>query len=138
MPGESRGIWPFLTQPGRVCPGQAEGPTWGAALGMEVSGGRLGGRLRGTPPSTVGVTGSELGLLPLCLCFEVYVVLCGERGLSDPRELSCPKKPLFERNSRHTFILRFRTLPPAPFGKQAGGAGWGQSQPSFLAGPAVT
>ncbi|XP_016053789.1 PREDICTED: polycystic kidney disease protein 1-like 1 [Miniopterus natalensis] len=44
---------------------------------------------------------------------KVYVVLCGERGLSDPRELSCPKKPLFERNSRHTFILS----TPAPLGQ---------------------
>ncbi|KAG8510565.1 LOW QUALITY PROTEIN: Polycystic kidney disease protein 1-like 1, partial [Galemys pyrenaicus] len=36
---------------------------------------------------------------------KVYIVLCGENGLSEPRELFCPEKPLFESNSRHTFIL---------------------------------
>uniref|UniRef100_L7N175 Polycystin-1-like protein 1 n=1 Tax=Myotis lucifugus TaxID=59463 RepID=L7N175_MYOLU len=36
---------------------------------------------------------------------KVYIVLCGEDGLSEPRELCCPEKPLFERNSRHTFVL---------------------------------
>ncbi|GAB5568387.1 polycystic kidney disease protein 1-like 1 isoform X3 [Prionailurus iriomotensis] len=36
---------------------------------------------------------------------KVYIVLCGENGVSEPRELYCPEKPLFERNSRHTFVL---------------------------------
>ncbi|XP_045648149.1 polycystic kidney disease protein 1-like 1 [Ursus americanus] len=36
---------------------------------------------------------------------KVYIVLCGENGFSEPRELYCPGKPLFERNSRHTFVL---------------------------------
>nr|KAF6302365.1 polycystin 1 like 1, transient receptor potential channel interacting [Pipistrellus kuhlii] len=36
---------------------------------------------------------------------KVYIVLCGEDGRSEPRELCCPEKPLFERNSRHTFVL---------------------------------
>ncbi|KAK1334730.1 LOW QUALITY PROTEIN: hypothetical protein QTO34_004296 [Cnephaeus nilssonii] len=36
---------------------------------------------------------------------KVYIVLCGEDGLSEPRELCCPEKPLFGRNSRHTFVL---------------------------------
>ncbi|XP_054582574.1 polycystic kidney disease protein 1-like 1 [Eptesicus fuscus] len=36
---------------------------------------------------------------------KVYIVLCGEDGLSEPRELCCPEKPLFERNSRHTFVF---------------------------------
>nr|KAF6319983.1 polycystin 1 like 1, transient receptor potential channel interacting [Myotis myotis] len=36
---------------------------------------------------------------------KVYIILCGEDGLSEPRELCCPEKPLFERNSRHTFVL---------------------------------
>ncbi|XP_036103286.1 polycystic kidney disease protein 1-like 1 [Molossus molossus] len=40
---------------------------------------------------------------------KVCIVLCGERGLSEPRELCCPEKPLFERNSRHTFVLSFCT-----------------------------
>ncbi|XP_023494809.1 polycystin-1-like protein 1 [Equus caballus] len=43
---------------------------------------------------------------------KVYIVLCGENGLSEPKELYCPEKPLFERNSRHTFILS----APAPLG----------------------
>ncbi|KAF6086574.1 polycystin 1 like 1, transient receptor potential channel interacting [Phyllostomus discolor] len=43
---------------------------------------------------------------------KVYVVLCGDDGLSGPRELCCPGKPLFERNSRHTFVLS----TPAPLG----------------------
>ncbi|XP_069915407.1 polycystin-1-like protein 1 [Oryctolagus cuniculus] len=36
---------------------------------------------------------------------KVYIVLCGENGLSETRELHCPRRPLFERNSRHTFVL---------------------------------
>ncbi|XP_023373652.1 polycystic kidney disease protein 1-like 1 isoform X7 [Otolemur garnettii] len=36
---------------------------------------------------------------------KVYIVLCGENGLSETKELYCSEKPLFERNSRHTFIL---------------------------------
>ncbi|XP_012861456.1 polycystic kidney disease protein 1-like 1 [Echinops telfairi] len=42
---------------------------------------------------------------PSQLTAKVYIVLYGETGLSETRELSCPEKPLFERNSRHTFIL---------------------------------
>ncbi|XP_041422038.1 polycystic kidney disease protein 1-like 1 isoform X3 [Xenopus laevis] len=36
---------------------------------------------------------------------KVYVVLHGEDGVSETRELYFPDKPLFERNSRHTFIM---------------------------------
>ncbi|XP_054980789.1 polycystic kidney disease protein 1-like 1 [Sorex araneus] len=36
---------------------------------------------------------------------KVYIVLYGENGLSEPKELYCPDTPLFESNSRHTFIL---------------------------------
>ncbi|XP_055994409.1 polycystin-1-like protein 1 [Sorex fumeus] len=36
---------------------------------------------------------------------KVYIVLYGESGLSEPKELYCPETPLFESNSRHTFIL---------------------------------
>ncbi|XP_044945443.1 polycystic kidney disease protein 1-like 1 [Mustela putorius furo] len=36
---------------------------------------------------------------------KVYIVLRGKNGSSEPRELYCPEKPLFERNSRHTFVL---------------------------------
>ncbi|KAM8769925.1 polycystin-1-like protein 1 [Rhynchonycteris naso] len=43
---------------------------------------------------------------------KVHIVLCGENGRSEPRELCCPEKPLFERNSRHTFVLS----TPAPLG----------------------
>ncbi|KAM6178295.1 polycystin-1-like protein 1 [Rhynchocyon petersi] len=39
------------------------------------------------------------------LTAKVYMVLYGENGFSDTKELYCPEKPLFERNSRHTFIL---------------------------------
>ncbi|XP_037693133.1 polycystic kidney disease protein 1-like 1 [Choloepus didactylus] len=39
------------------------------------------------------------------LSAKVYIILCGENGLSETKELYCPEKPLFERNSRHTFIL---------------------------------
>ncbi|XP_064146308.1 polycystin-1-like protein 1 [Loxodonta africana] len=42
---------------------------------------------------------------PAQLTAKVYIVLYGENGLSETRELYCPEKPLFERNSRHTFIL---------------------------------
>ncbi|XP_054427290.1 polycystin-1-like protein 1 [Pteronotus mesoamericanus] len=43
---------------------------------------------------------------------KVYAVVYGANGCSGPRELYCPGKPLFERNSRHTFILS----TPAPLG----------------------
>ncbi|XP_032771810.1 polycystic kidney disease protein 1-like 1 [Rattus rattus] len=36
---------------------------------------------------------------------KVFIVLCGENGHSETKELCCPEKPLFGRNSRHTFIL---------------------------------
>ncbi|XP_021066840.1 polycystic kidney disease protein 1-like 1 [Mus pahari] len=36
---------------------------------------------------------------------KVFIVLCGEKGCSETKELCCPEKPLFGRNSRHTFIL---------------------------------
>ncbi|XP_077652568.1 polycystin-1-like protein 1 [Urocitellus parryii] len=36
---------------------------------------------------------------------KVFIVLCGENGLSETKELCSPEKTLFERNSRHTFIL---------------------------------
>ncbi|KAH0521453.1 Polycystic kidney disease protein 1-like 1 [Microtus ochrogaster] len=36
---------------------------------------------------------------------KVFIVLCGENGLSDTKELCCPEMSLFGRNSRHTFIL---------------------------------
>ncbi|MGH0165709.1 UNVERIFIED_CONTAM: hypothetical protein FKN15_049942 [Acipenser sinensis] len=36
---------------------------------------------------------------------KVHIVLHGEDGVSETRELDCPDKPLFSRNSRHTFIL---------------------------------
>ncbi|KAM5303807.1 polycystin-1-like protein 1 [Glossophaga mutica] len=49
---------------------------------------------------------------PARLTAKVYVVLCGDDGVSEPRELYCPGKPLFERNSRHTFVLS----TPAPLG----------------------
>uniref|UniRef100_A0A8C9ACW7 Polycystin-1-like protein 1 n=1 Tax=Prolemur simus TaxID=1328070 RepID=A0A8C9ACW7_PROSS len=42
---------------------------------------------------------------PARLTSKVYIILCGENGLSETKELYCPEKPLFERNSRHTFIL---------------------------------
>ncbi|XP_012414878.1 polycystin-1-like protein 1 [Trichechus manatus latirostris] len=42
---------------------------------------------------------------PAQLTAKVYIVLYGENGLSGTKELYCPEKPLFERNSRHTFIL---------------------------------
>ncbi|XP_006901678.1 PREDICTED: polycystic kidney disease protein 1-like 1 [Elephantulus edwardii] len=42
---------------------------------------------------------------PAQLTAKVYMVLYGENGLSETKELYCPEKPLFERNSRHTFIL---------------------------------
>uniref|UniRef100_A0A5F4W3F6 Polycystin-1-like protein 1 n=1 Tax=Callithrix jacchus TaxID=9483 RepID=A0A5F4W3F6_CALJA len=42
---------------------------------------------------------------PARLTSKVYIVLCGDNGRSETKELSCPEKPLFERNSRHTFIL---------------------------------
>ncbi|XP_078544308.1 polycystin-1-like protein 1 [Lissotriton helveticus] len=36
---------------------------------------------------------------------KVHMVLHGEDGVSETRELHCADKPLFERNSRHTFIM---------------------------------
>ncbi|KAM3929202.1 polycystin-1-like protein 1 [Leptodactylus fuscus] len=36
---------------------------------------------------------------------KVHIILHGEDGVSETRELYCPDKPLFERNSRHTFII---------------------------------
>ncbi|XP_058533935.1 polycystin-1-like protein 1 [Ochotona princeps] len=36
---------------------------------------------------------------------KVYIILCFEDGCSPTRELHCPERPLFERNSRHTFML---------------------------------
>ncbi|XP_031198335.1 polycystic kidney disease protein 1-like 1 [Mastomys coucha] len=36
---------------------------------------------------------------------KVFIVLCGENRCSETKELCCPEKPLFGRNSRHTFIL---------------------------------
>ncbi|XP_059131313.1 polycystin-1-like protein 1 [Peromyscus eremicus] len=36
---------------------------------------------------------------------KVYIVLCGENGLSETKELCCPEMSLFGRNSRHAFIL---------------------------------
>ncbi|XP_028634767.1 polycystic kidney disease protein 1-like 1 [Grammomys surdaster] len=36
---------------------------------------------------------------------KVFIVLCGENGCSETKELCCPEKALFGRNSRHTFIL---------------------------------
>ncbi|XP_007942335.1 polycystic kidney disease protein 1-like 1 [Orycteropus afer afer] len=42
---------------------------------------------------------------PAQLTAKVYIVLYGKNGLSETKELYCPEKPLFERNSRHTFIL---------------------------------
>ncbi|XP_051020670.1 polycystic kidney disease protein 1-like 1 [Acomys russatus] len=42
---------------------------------------------------------------PAKLTSKVFLVLCGENGLSETKELCCPEKPLFGRNSRHTFIM---------------------------------
>ncbi|XP_069072241.1 polycystin-1-like protein 1 [Pleurodeles waltl] len=36
---------------------------------------------------------------------KVHIVLHGEDGVSETRELHCPDKRLFERNSRHMFIM---------------------------------
>ncbi|XP_075684334.1 polycystin-1-like protein 1 [Rhinoderma darwinii] len=36
---------------------------------------------------------------------KVHIILHGEDGVSETRELCCTDKPLFERNSRHTFIM---------------------------------
>ncbi|XP_040288532.1 polycystic kidney disease protein 1-like 1 isoform X1 [Bufo bufo] len=36
---------------------------------------------------------------------KVHIILHGEDGVSETRELYCPDKPLFERNSRHIFIM---------------------------------
>uniref|UniRef100_H3AK63 Polycystin-1-like protein 1 n=1 Tax=Latimeria chalumnae TaxID=7897 RepID=H3AK63_LATCH len=36
---------------------------------------------------------------------KVHIILHGEDGISETRELYCPDKPLFERNSRHTFVM---------------------------------
>nr|Q8R526.2 RecName: Full=Polycystin-1-like protein 1; Short=Polycystin-1L1; AltName: Full=PC1-like 1 protein; AltName: Full=Polycystic kidney disease protein 1-like 1; AltName: Full=Protein rikishi [Mus musculus] len=42
---------------------------------------------------------------PVRFTSKVFIVLCGENGCSETKELCCPEKPLFGRNSRHTFIL---------------------------------
>uniref|UniRef100_G1QWV8 Polycystin 1 like 1, transient receptor potential channel interacting n=1 Tax=Nomascus leucogenys TaxID=61853 RepID=G1QWV8_NOMLE len=47
---------------------------------------------------------------PARLTSKVYIVLSGDNGLSETKELTCPEKPLFERNSRHTFILSSQSL----------------------------
>nr|XP_021512099.1 polycystic kidney disease protein 1-like 1 [Meriones unguiculatus] len=36
---------------------------------------------------------------------KVFIVLHGKNGVSETKELCCPEKHLFGRNSRHTFIL---------------------------------
>ncbi|CAN2389593.1 Polycystic kidney disease [Pristimantis euphronides] len=36
---------------------------------------------------------------------KVHLILHGKDAVSETRELYCPDKPLFERNSRHTFIM---------------------------------
>ncbi|XP_018424146.1 PREDICTED: polycystic kidney disease protein 1-like 1 [Nanorana parkeri] len=36
---------------------------------------------------------------------KVYIILHGEDGMSETRELDCPDRPLFERNSRNVFIM---------------------------------
>ncbi|XP_051784850.1 polycystic kidney disease protein 1-like 1 [Erpetoichthys calabaricus] len=36
---------------------------------------------------------------------KIYIVLHGEDGVSETRELHCPQKTLFERNSRDIFIM---------------------------------
>lgn len=55
----------------------------------------------------------------ICFCLKVFIVLCGENGHSETKELCCPEKPLFGRNSRHTFILRYRwPLQPHVWGKR--------------------
>ncbi|XP_040210381.1 polycystic kidney disease protein 1-like 1 [Rana temporaria] len=36
---------------------------------------------------------------------KVYIILHGEDGVSETRELYCPDRPLFERNSRNVFIM---------------------------------
>ncbi|XP_072454221.1 polycystin-1-like protein 1 [Notamacropus eugenii] len=42
---------------------------------------------------------------PAQLTAKVHIVFYGEYGFSETRELYCPEKSLFERNSRHTFIV---------------------------------
>ncbi|XP_063062410.1 polycystin-1-like protein 1 [Engraulis encrasicolus] len=48
----------------------------------------------------------ETGLRsPARMTAKVYMVLCGEEGTSDTKELHIPDRKLFGRNSKHTFIL---------------------------------
>ncbi|KAL1789670.1 polycystic kidney disease protein 1-like 1 [Sigmodon hispidus] len=47
----------------------------------------------------------ELASALISVSFKVFIVLCGENGHSETKELYCPEMSLFGRNSRHTFIL---------------------------------
>lgn len=67
---------------------------------------RLGAKWRYPFLTQLSVLCPESQTPTLCFGLEVYIVLRGENGSSEPRELYCPEKPLFERNSRHTFVLR--------------------------------
>nr|XP_044997310.1 polycystic kidney disease protein 1-like 1 [Jaculus jaculus] len=42
---------------------------------------------------------------PATFTSKVFIALCGKNGLSGTKELCCPEKLLFQRNSRHTFVL---------------------------------
>lgn len=111
-------IWPFLTHPAGSVAGRASGPR-GAWLpgwrSWEEGAGLTAQRWSGSHVPSLNSA--------LCLCLKVCIVLCGERGLSEPRELCCPEKPLFERNSRHTFVLRYGTSICSLGGRWAR-AGW--------------